>query len=87
MNPAKKVMPVQNNTSKFQTSSDTLAGDEVRDLSRPAPVKAEAVVVPHDAPAAVPHAVDAQLALANTRERFTYKTSTQGGKGECHQKK
>ena len=42
--------------------SYTLGGYEVSDLPGPAPVEAEDVVVPHDAPAAVAHAVDVQIA-------------------------
>ena len=41
---------------------DTLAGHQVSDLPGPAPVEANDAVVPHDAPAAVAHAVDVQIA-------------------------
>ena len=42
--------------------TDTFAGHQVGDLPGPAPIKAEDVVVPHDAPAAVAHTVDVQIA-------------------------
>ena len=40
---------------------DTLAGHQVCDLSGPAAVEANDAVIPHDAPAAVAHAVDVHI--------------------------
>ena len=52
----------------------TLGSDEVCNLPCPATVEAKDVVVPYHAPAAIPHAVDAQPVRA--RGRFTYIVNT-----------
>ena len=52
------------NTVVMQSLLDTFARDEVCELPGPARVEARDVVVPHDAPAAVAHPVDFQVAAS-----------------------